>query len=656
MGDSDRTHKASTGLKRRSRSSSDDIVNNPSRKKPRTTIRKRLLIRVRSMLQEIPLELVFEILQYLEPSDLLKLVWVNKDFRSLLMSRSSTFLWRRARINADDMPNPAFGLSEPAHAHLIFVNYCSYCQTRCDKVIWECSIRCCKKCMKTRFISLGQALQQYYTLRQIIFLVPRQMKDLLFVDVLDQYTAELSQFEGDTEATEQWISCKIEQCINTKAYITACAQWEARRKHRLQIEREIARQSRIEWIEEKADAEGWQIEMKSYRITKGRTVGSLACNSQNINKKNKSDLVEGDWLKLRSSILEPLKTQRKLLLGQAMDRRLKILTEVYSHFEISHPGNPIWPSLGDLIVRDGPIKELLQSTPLDRDPSVTMRDCEFRLNVSKTLLSPRFAGFSFKWRFDKEMELYQMLCDAVPSTHNGNDLCLATTVYRCNAPGCGFALYYPDIFRHRCTTSYDFDAWWDIAPGIIPRYSYSYESYVVSSLPELNVRPDLTAADGFLAVQETGVFDCFKILKTQDWNHGGKRISFYHRGSELVRRLFTNDPYLDPLTTTVQQLKSCSFVITCRTCLRRLNDWSELGQHDDMMHDLMIEWPEKVSFPRHSGHPIVHSNSWVYGSRCKLCEELLHPSAVACHLLDVHDIGMIDSEYWYMDFSKRLPA
>ncbi|KAJ3757819.1 hypothetical protein EV360DRAFT_45229, partial [Lentinula raphanica] len=95
-----------------------------------------------------------QILQYLEPSDLLKLAWVNKDFRSLLMSRSSTFLWRRARINADDMPNPAFGLSEPAHAHLIFANYCSYCQTRCDKVIWECSIRCCKKCMKTRRVPL----------------------------------------------------------------------------------------------------------------------------------------------------------------------------------------------------------------------------------------------------------------------------------------------------------------------------------------------------------------------------------------------------------------------------------------------------------------------------------------------------------------------
>ncbi|KAJ3825670.1 hypothetical protein EV361DRAFT_806764 [Lentinula raphanica] len=77
------------------------------------------------MLQEIPLELVFEILSYLEPYDLLKLAWVNKSFGSLLMSRSSTFLWRRARMNADNMPHPSFDMSEPAHARLIFVNHCS---------------------------------------------------------------------------------------------------------------------------------------------------------------------------------------------------------------------------------------------------------------------------------------------------------------------------------------------------------------------------------------------------------------------------------------------------------------------------------------------------------------------------------------------------
>ncbi|KAJ3825671.1 hypothetical protein EV361DRAFT_952938 [Lentinula raphanica] len=274
-----------------------------------------------------------------------------------------------------------------------------------------------------------------------------ETKGLLFVDVLDQYIAELSQFEGDAEAAEQWISC------NTTT---------------------------SKRLEEKALAEGWQIEVERFRIMKGCFVSTLACNHVKINKKTKKDLVQDDWLRLRPLVLEPLQRQRRFLLGQAMHQRLTILHETYTRFQSLHVRNAIWPSLGDLIVRDGPIKELLQTTPLDRNPGVTMRDLEFRLNVTKTFVASRFAQFSHTWRLDKEKELYQMLRDAVSITSNGNDSCLATTIFRCNAPGCGFALYFPDVFQHRCTTSYDFDSRWDIAPGIPPPNPYLYESYVVS--------------------------------------------------------------------------------------------------------------------------------------------------------------------------------
>ncbi|KAJ3834026.1 hypothetical protein F5878DRAFT_378873 [Lentinula raphanica] len=344
------TYDVSTGSKRRRHSFNEDTALDVACKRPRTgTTRKKLRI---SMLQEIPLELIFEILQYLEPSDLLKLAWVNKDFRSLLMSRPSTFLWRRARINADDMPEPAFDMSEPSHARLIFVNHCSYCQTRCEKIIWECRIRCCKKCMRVRFINLSRALQMYYRLpylQQMISFTPKQSQGLLFVDVLEQYSAELRRLEGNAEAIEQWLNLKLEQCNRIKLYIAACAQWEARRKRRQQIEQQIARLGRIEWIEEKSVAEGWQIEVERYRAThRGRSVGTVACDKVDIRKKSKSDLVERDWYKVEFDVIsQTLERERKFLLGQAMHRRLEILHKVYTRLRSFNPGNPtLWPSPG----------------------------------------------------------------------------------------------------------------------------------------------------------------------------------------------------------------------------------------------------------------------------------------------------------------------
>ncbi|KAJ3807463.1 hypothetical protein EV368DRAFT_82465 [Lentinula lateritia] len=64
------------------------------------------------------MELVFEILSYVPPYDLLKLARINKASRCLLLSRSSAFLWRISRANADDIPDPPFEFSEPADAHL----------------------------------------------------------------------------------------------------------------------------------------------------------------------------------------------------------------------------------------------------------------------------------------------------------------------------------------------------------------------------------------------------------------------------------------------------------------------------------------------------------------------------------------------------------
>ncbi len=65
-----------------------------------------------------------QILRLLHPRDLLSLARTTKDFRALLMSRSSASCWATSRKQIQGLPEIPENLSEPAYANLIFCNHC----------------------------------------------------------------------------------------------------------------------------------------------------------------------------------------------------------------------------------------------------------------------------------------------------------------------------------------------------------------------------------------------------------------------------------------------------------------------------------------------------------------------------------------------------
>ncbi|KAF8828432.1 hypothetical protein HHX47_DHR4001084 [Lentinula edodes] len=390
---------------------------------------------------------------------------------------------------------------------------------------------------------------------------------------------------------------------------------------------------------------------------KGYPMGKLASNPC-INKKDKNTLNEEDWLKVQPLILEPLQQQRTVLVDRAISRRMFLLKEAYGRFQKTYfcQHSAICPTLGDLIVTDGPIKTLIQATPLNHHPASI--DSEFSMRSAETLLSSEFASFVHKWRYEKEMDLFRMLCEAVPGTSSGNDLCLATTIFRCNTCSCGIALYYPDVFYHSCTTAYDFRADWETmfeTSGIVG-VDCATLFFLVPSTPRIP-KSSKDGKSGFAV--EKKVLDCFKILNTKPWNYNGKGISFYHRASEIARRVLTNDPYLDPSTTTIHHIKTRNLNACCITCSGTSFCWSDLFRHEDVgMHDIVIHWPNTVcdqDVRSDTNKMSFHSKSWVYGSRCKLCLDLLHPDALSGHLLSAHSEFQVDGN-WYMDFDSRFPV
>lgn len=59
------------------------------------------------------------------PYDVLKLARTTKDFRSLLLNRSSSSIWKAAFSNFPGLPDCPPGMSEPAWANLVFSPRCS---------------------------------------------------------------------------------------------------------------------------------------------------------------------------------------------------------------------------------------------------------------------------------------------------------------------------------------------------------------------------------------------------------------------------------------------------------------------------------------------------------------------------------------------------
>lgn len=65
-----------------------------------------------------------QIFSHLTPYDLLRMSRLNKDLRRVLISRSSITVWKSARSNDNECPDPPAGMSEPAWANLLFDAHC----------------------------------------------------------------------------------------------------------------------------------------------------------------------------------------------------------------------------------------------------------------------------------------------------------------------------------------------------------------------------------------------------------------------------------------------------------------------------------------------------------------------------------------------------
>ncbi|OJA11870.1 hypothetical protein AZE42_03262 [Rhizopogon vesiculosus] len=100
-------------------------------------------------LRDLPLDILFEIFGHLNPLDILRLARTTKQFRRVLMHRSSMSVWKAARENVPNMPDCPVFWTEPHYANLAFDPHCHECSAPgVRNVDWRIGKRICTKCSK----------------------------------------------------------------------------------------------------------------------------------------------------------------------------------------------------------------------------------------------------------------------------------------------------------------------------------------------------------------------------------------------------------------------------------------------------------------------------------------------------------------------------
>ncbi|TDL20796.1 hypothetical protein BD410DRAFT_790471 [Rickenella mellea] len=122
--------------------------------------RKRRRVKPEGNLSLLAIEILFEIFVYLQPLDVINIMYTSRAFRTLLIAPSSTFVWEAVLLNVDDFPDLPDDLSEIQYAKLAFDQHCHKCgkKTQNDP-FWEVRARFCDACVKVELVPTEQYIE-----------------------------------------------------------------------------------------------------------------------------------------------------------------------------------------------------------------------------------------------------------------------------------------------------------------------------------------------------------------------------------------------------------------------------------------------------------------------------------------------------------------
>ncbi|KAG2044500.1 hypothetical protein BDR03DRAFT_885709 [Suillus americanus] len=488
----------------------------------------------------VPLDVLFEILWYLHPLDLVYLTRVSKSFRLFLLSRrKAKSIWTEALKRIDRLPQCPSYLSEPAYANLLFWPFCHRCHLSCDVIQWELRIRCCDGCtsdmlvdreMLPSFVARLGCLdaRQLIPMSVISSAGPRgrhtdntYRNSLTVASHADVNKLNMQyKFVKDSPLLNDLIIHREKATQEIYQHVALCRIWEA----------EVADQRRKELVDQrKRDVVG-----KLESLGLGNELESLRSDAS-VLKEFDSLVVRQDQELTDSScqvslprlqnFLEIRRARRLTVLLQDRFKNLAVVVSDMTKTFKNDKTNKVLPQAIDICL----LSEV--RCMIDGKSSEVMSAEAF-----VDALTLRLPPLLLAWNCQATKQLADLVRTQLCIDNDVDPLALAALVFRCS--NCRLHVTYPSALTHPCLRAKTFDNPWVQLPmetTALGRTMSPVEVYEKAAIEAFEMHP----------------WNC-TVLKADEYT---KRIH------NLFRALGR-----DPKSASVDDMESCPIRVTCKSC------------------------------------------------------------------------------------------
>ncbi|KAF9523736.1 hypothetical protein CPB83DRAFT_862393 [Crepidotus variabilis] len=381
-----------------------------------------------SFLLMMPLDVLFEIVSHIAPTDLIILCRVCKTIRETLLSKSAVVVWRasRAKFDAPDCPE---WISEPAWTALLFGDSCQACGTNnVTQVDFTLLRRICVKCRQQHLVLSTKVKNRYsglneYVLDLILSTQGRISKGIYYWDTdIEETMAKIdaakerepSGFPSMDDLLETLRMAKSAKARSIEERKSDWTHWHG--QYQTGRSRDIARlqQRRLEQIKARLLGLGYD----------QRDLGFLIYHPEE--SKSTAMLTDESWDSIRLQLeSETVEHRDRRLANEAGQQRQERAAVVYNRF-IEHKKR-IHPSRWKSLMTS------LQITLLD--PFLTIIGSNSSLDDTEAAVDEAFGDIEKILR-DAEnrqkLSLRALLPPAQGTIQNLEPLHLATAVFSCN--------------------------------------------------------------------------------------------------------------------------------------------------------------------------------------------------------------------------------
>ncbi|KAH8094711.1 hypothetical protein BXZ70DRAFT_1034141 [Cristinia sonorae] len=408
-------------------------------------------------LPKMPLDVIFEVLAYMSPLDLLYLARTSKDFRALLMKRSSAAFWKAARANVDDLPICPSLISEPMYASLLFENCCSGCLKRnVNSIYWGIGARLCHGCLpeltmrpnSTVLVWKGTPVHSYSCKIFREHVIPYSRSQGLKVFGDRWLVSDVELFKQIWEATsEDKRAALLEErkalVSEWEALVPKFIQWTQARKEDRSNELAELKGNRREGILQKLADLGWSDELD--RMSKSGAFDKLMVLA---NAKEPKQLTERAWNRIEPAVIGFLEKFKRERLFQELRDLLRPRFYSLRVFvqDAAIPFREVFPSVREFSLLPS-VRQILD-VPKTEQTAIQLED-----------LKPQLPALVADWKAQVTAALVKVINNhaalKVPPNAGLEGLAIGAFLC-CSRDACKLSAEpasYPDVFPIACKTS-----------------------------------------------------------------------------------------------------------------------------------------------------------------------------------------------------------